>query len=157
MTDSGGRRPDLDEAVEVWSSMNDTSLLRSVAAVILGFALLTLGSVLAGRLVIGATGIGSGDPVTALFIGASLGSRLLLAVAAGYLTARAAPRAPRLHAGALAGVLAFFSLAAIGGLTAAGGLEDPAWYPTVMLFVGPVGVVIGGALRNEPSQVERAG
>ena len=51
------------------------------------------------------------------------------------------------HAAVLASVLAFLSIAAIGGLMAAGGLQDPSWYPTAMLFIGPVGVLAGGALR----------
>lgn len=144
----GKIRPDLEEAVEVWSQMNDSSLLRGVAAVILGFLVLTFGSVFAGRALISATGVGPSDSVTSTFIGVSIASRVLLALLAGYLTARAAPRAPRVHAGVLAGALAFFSVAAIIGLTAGGGLQDPAWYPIVMLFVGPVGVVVGGALKR---------
>ncbi len=98
--------------------------------------------------VISLTGVAPGDPVTTSFISASLGSRFLLAVGAGFLTAIAAPKAPRVHALVLAGVLAFFSLAAIGGLTASDGLEDPRWYPIAMLFVGPIGVVCGGLLRR---------
>ena len=151
MTDSGsppGFRPDLDEAVETWSRMNDASILRSVAAVILGFVALTLGSVLTGRLLLSLFGVepGVADPGGS-FIATSLGVRLAVTVLAGFLTALAAPRAPRLHAGVLAAILVFFSLASIAGRREAGDPYGPAWYPIAMLVIGPVGVLLGGALR----------
>lgn len=143
-----GRRPDLDEAVETWSRMGDASLLRSVASVILGFVVLTLGSVLTGRLLLWVFGEESGTALSAAFIAASLGGRGLITILAGFLTALAAPRAPRLHAGVLAAVLVFFSLASIWGLRASGAQAlGPTWYPIVMLVIGPVGVLAGGTLR----------
>ncbi len=148
----GSVRPDLEEAVETWSRMNDSSLLRGVAAVVLGFLVLTFGAVLIGRVVISATGIGPEDPLTSTFVGTNLGLRLVLAMLAGYLTARAAPRAPRVHAGVLAGVLVFVGIASMAGLAASGEVQDPTWYPAVMMFVGPVGVVVGGALLGSPTR-----
>lgn len=145
--DSQGTRPTLDQAIKTWSQMNDATLLRSVAAVLVGFAILTIGSVAIGRSILSLTDMTPGNQPTSGFLVASLSSRLLLAILAGYLTGKAAPRAPLLHAVVLAGLLAFFSLAAIGGLTAAGGLQDPSWYPTAMLFIGPAGVLVGGTLR----------
>ena len=143
-----GRRPDLDEAVETWSRMGDASLLRSVAAVILGFVVLTFGSVLTGQLLLRVFGEASGTALSAAFIAASLGGRGLITILAGFLTALAAPRAPRLHAGVLAAVLVFFSIASIAGLTASGDPYGPTWYPIAMLVMGPVGVLAGGALRR---------
>ena len=140
-------RPDLDEAVEVWRQMGDASLLRGAAAILVGFIVLTLGSVVAGRAIISATGIGPGDPTTPSFLATNLGARLLLAILAGYLTGKTAPKAPLAHAGVLAGVLAFMSLATIAGLSAADAVQEPSWYPTAILFVGPLGVLIGGALK----------
>ncbi len=128
--------------------MGDASLLRGVAAVILGFAVLTFGSVLTGRLLISTLGVGSGTPPDAAFIGASLGTRLVITVLAGFLTALAAPRAPRVHAGVLAAILVFFSLASLAGLSSSGEAYGPTWYPVVMLVMGPVGVLAGGALRS---------
>ncbi|WP_420633215.1 hypothetical protein [Candidatus Palauibacter sp.] len=148
MTPAGSPRPDLDEAVETWSRMGDASLLRGVAAVILGFLVLTFGSVIAGRLLISVTDVGSGLTLTDSFIAASLGSRLALAALAGFVTARVAPRAPRVHAGVLAAVLTFFSLAAIAGLTRSGDPVGPSWYPIATLFIGPAGVLAGGSLRR---------
>ena len=142
-----GHRPDLDEAVETWSSMNDASILRSVAAVILGFVVLTLGSVLTGRLLLSLFGVEPEASPGAAFIFTSLGVRLVVTVLAGLLTAWAAPRAPRLHAGVLAAILVFFSLASLAGLSMSGDPYGPAWYPIVMLVAGPVGVLAGGVLR----------
>lgn len=151
MTDSGsppGHRPDLDEAVETWSRMGDASLLRSVAAVILGFVVLTFGSVLTGQLLLRLFAEASGTALSANFIAASLGARGLITILAGFLTALAAPRAPRLHAGVLAAILVFFSLASLAGLSSASGDPyGPAWYPVVMLALGPAGALAGGALR----------
>ena len=145
---SGDRRPDLEEAVETWSRMGDATLLRSVAAVILGFVVLTFGSVITGRLLGSIFDAGPGAPVTPDFITASLCARLLVTVLAGFLTALAAPRAPRLHAGVLAAILVFFSLASIAGLSSASGEPyGPAWYPIAMLALGPAGALAGGALR----------
>jgi len=141
-------RPDLDEAVEAWRQMGDASLLKGVAAILVGFVVLTLGSVLAGRALISVMGLGRDEIGTPVFLATSLGLRLILAILAGYLTAKAAPRAPLAHAAVLGGILAFLSLAAIGGLSAAGAVQDPWWYPRVMLFVGPIGVVLGGALGS---------
>lgn len=147
-TQTPSRRPDLDEAVETWSRMGDATLLRSVAAVILGFVVLTFGSVITGRLLGSIFDAGPGTAVTSDFIAASLCARLLVTVLAGFLTALAAPRAPRLHAGVLAAILVFFSLASIAGLSSASGEPyGPAWYPIAMLFMGPAGVLVGGALR----------
>ena len=143
-----GYRPDLDEVVETWSRMNDASILRSVAAVILGFVALTLGSVLTGRLMLSLFDV---EPATApddAFIFTSLHVRLAVTILAGFLAALAAPRAPRLHAGVLAAILVFFSLASLAGLSAAGDPYGPAWYPIAMLVIGPVGVLIGGSLRT---------
>ena len=137
------RPDDVDRAAEIVANMADASPLRSVAAVIVGFIALTFGSVAAGRLIVGATGIQPADPITDSFLFMNLGSRLLVAAIAGFLTSRAAPRKPLLHGAALAGMVAFLAGAALLGLRAAGTVEDQGWYPVAMLFVGPVGVLLG--------------
>lgn len=138
---------ELDEAADIVASMSDATLLRSVAAVIVGFIVLTLGSVAAGRLVVSASGMEAGASPTGEFLTWSLVSRFGVALLAGYLTARAAPRRPMTHAAVLAGLVAFLALAAMWGLSRAGVVQDPAWYPTAMLLVGPGGVLAGGGLR----------
>ena len=141
------RRSDLDEAADIVARMGDATLLRGVAAVIVGFIVLTFGSVAAGRIVVGASGLEPGTTPTDGFLAWSLVSRFAVAMLAGYLTARAAPRAPLAHAMALAGLVVFLALAAMWGLSTAGAVQDPAWYPTVMVFVGPGGVLAGAGLR----------
>jgi hypothetical protein len=136
------RPGEVDRAAEIVASMADASLLRSVAAVIV----VTLGSVAAGRLIVSATGILPADPITNGFLFSNLGSRLFVAVVAGYLTSRAAPGKPLLHGAALAGMVAFLAAVALMGLRAAGTVEDQGWYPVAMLFVGPIGVLLGAAI-----------
>ncbi len=126
--------------------MRDTSLLRGVAAIILGFLVLTFGAVVVERTLIGITGIGPGDSVTTTLVAWSIGSRFVVAALAGYLTARTAPKAPFIHAAAFAGVLVFISVAAISGQAAVGGIDDRPWFPPLMSLIGPFGVLAGAAL-----------
>ena len=141
------RPDDLDEAADIVARMGDATPLRGVAAVIVGFIVLTFGSVAASWILVTATGTETGAAPTEGFVVWSLVSRFAVALVAGYLTARAAPRAPLAHAMALAGLVVFLSLAAMWGLSAAGAVQDPAWYPTAMLVVGPGGVLAGAGLR----------
>lgn len=143
-------RQDLDEAADIVARMGDATPLRSAAAVIAGFVVLTIGSVIAGRVLVGAMGVEAGVSPSGGFVAWSLVSRFAVAILAGYLTARAAPRAPLAHGMALAGLVIFLALAAMWGFSAAGVVQEPAWYPTAMLFVGPAGVLAGAALRTGP-------
>jgi len=164
-------RDDVERAAEIVAGLGDTGPLRSVAAVIVGFVVLTLGSVLASRLIGlaaaggGTTGAsaaggspagGSAPPaLEAGLVWANLASRLLVAVLAGAVTARAAPRRPHVHALALAAFVTLISVASLLGLRAAGQFGDPAWYPLAMLFVGPAGILLGGRLRRGSSGLSR--
>lgn len=145
--DDDRHRDELDEAAEIVASMSDATLLRSVAAIIVGFVVLTLGSVAAGRALVAATGLDAGAAPDTAYVALSLGSRFLMAVLAGYLTARAAPRRPLAHGLVLAGIVAFLALVALWGLRAAGVVQDPPWYPGAMVFVGPGGVLAGASIR----------
>ncbi|MGH7540490.1 MAG: hypothetical protein ACRELC_05785, partial [Gemmatimonadota bacterium] len=80
------------------------------------------------------------------FLALNLSYSAVLAVAAGWVTAKAAPRAALLHAAALAGVLLLLSGAALLGLQGRSLPEQPAWYPTVKLVLGPLGAIAGGLL-----------
>lgn len=142
------RPEDVQRAAEIVAGMADATPLRSAASIIVGFVVLTFGSVVAGRVIAGTSGIQPGDAMTASFLAQNLGSRFLVAMLAGYLTARAAPRRPFLHGLGLAGLVAFMALAALFGLRAAGTMGDPTWYPVAMLFVGPTGVVAGAWVRS---------
>lgn len=137
--------PDL-EAADIVASMGDATLLRGAAAVLLGFAVMTLGSVPVVRVILSIMDIGPGEAADPSYLAVNLGSKLLLAVLAGVLVAKAAPRAPVLHAGVLAAALTLFGVASVAGLRAGGGLEGPTWYPTALTFVAPAGVLIGALL-----------
>lgn len=142
------RSGDVDRAAEIVASMADATPLRSVAAVVVGFVALTIGSWIASRLIVSATGIQPGDPMTNAFLYGNLASRLFVAAVAGVLTSRAAPNRPLIHGVWLAGLVAFLALAGVVGLVAAGTMPDPAWYPVVMLFVGPIGVLAGATIQD---------
>lgn len=160
-------RGDVDRAADIVAGLGDATPLRSVAAVIVGFVVLTLGSVAAGWLLGDPAGVGAAatpdagatpDAVpTTSFALASLGSRFAVAVLAGALTARAAPGRPFVHGLALAALITLMSVASLLGLRAAGGLDESAWYPVVMLFIGPAGILLGACLaerfpRRRPSR-----
>ena len=142
------RPDDVERAAEIVANMADATLLRGVAAVIVGFVVLTFGSVVAGRAIAGMSGPDVDGVMTPAFLAQNLVARLVVATLAGYLTARAAPRRPLAHGLALAGLVAFMAGAALFGLRAAGTMEDPTWYPVAMLFVGPGGVILGALLRD---------
>jgi hypothetical protein len=139
-------RSDADRAAEIVAGMGDATLLRGAAAVIVGFVVLTFGGVFQNW-AIARWGLGpeATDGIRYLYMGLAI--RAAIAMFAGYLTAKAAPKAPFLHAAALAGIIGFLSLSAIAGLHAGGGLEDPTWYPVAVLFIGSAGVLLGGTLR----------
>lgn len=125
------------------------TVLRSVAAVAAGFALLVIGVMIATRIAV-ATMLPAPDAgPTPAYLAVNLAYSAGLAVAAGYVTARAALSAPRAHALALAGVLLLLGAAAVLGTAAAGAPQpgQPAWYPYVMLVLGPAGAIVGGSLR----------
>lgn len=124
-------------------------MLRSVAAVAAGFALLALGVMIATRMAVGLMLPAPDAGPTPAYLAVNLAYSAAFAVAAGYVTAKVAPSAPRAHALALAGVLLLLGVAAVGGTAAAGAPQDnqPVWYPYVMLVLGPAGAILGGMLR----------
>lgn len=82
-------------------------------------------------------------PAPASWLAVNFASSLAAAVLGGWLAARLAPRAPFVHAVALAAVaLVLSGLAAIRG--AAPG--QPAWYPAALAAVALAGILAGGRL-----------
>ncbi len=130
--------------------MGGGTMVRSVAAVAAGFALLAIGVMIATRIAVGAMLPTPHAGPTPAYLAVNLAYSAGLAVAAGYVTAKAAPGAPRAHALALAGVLLLLGVAGVVGTAAAGATppDQPGWYPYVMLVLGPTGAILGGALRT---------
>lgn len=124
----------------------DTTFLRSVAAVAAGFALLAIGVMVATRATVGALGVEPGAPPGRLFLVLNVAYSAVLAVLAGWVTAKAAPRAPGRHAAGLAAVLLLLSGAALLGLRGQSVPEQPTWYPYLKLLLGPAGALAGGWL-----------
>lgn len=125
------------------------TMLRSVAAVAAGFALLAIGVMVATRIAVGLMLPAPDAGPTPAYLAVNLAYSAGLAIAAGYLTAKAAPSAPRAHALVLAGVLLLLGVAGVVGTAAAGASPSgqPGWYPYVMLVLGPAGAILGGSLR----------
>jgi hypothetical protein len=85
-------------------------------------------------------------PPTSGYLVINLLYSLAAAVAGGYVAATMAPRAPLGHAAALAaGIFTLGFLGVLRGGTAPG---QPTWYPYVMTVLGPVGLVVGGWIRE---------
>jgi hypothetical protein len=125
------------------------TMLRSVAAVAAGFALLAIGVMIATRIAVALMLPAPDAGPTPAYLVVNLAYSAGLAVVAGYVTAKAAPSAPRGHALALAGVLLVLGVAGVVGTAAAGATPpgQPSWYPYVMLALGPAGAILGGSLR----------
>jgi hypothetical protein len=131
------------------SGLGGGSLLRSIAAVAAGFALLAIGVMLATNVAVGLMLPSPEAGPTAAYLVVNLAYSAAFAVAAGYVTAKAAPYAPQIHVYALAGVLLLLGLAGVVGTAAAGAAPtgQPTWYPYVLLVLGPAGAILGGSLR----------
>ena len=128
-------------------------LLRSVAAIVAGYGVMSLTAI--GGIIIGATLFVPGgvqamiDPapateLPAAYLAANLATCALGAVLAGWLTARVAAFAPFGHAAVLALMVGVLTI----GSAAAGPVgPPPGWYPFVIGVIGVAGVLAGGKLR----------
>jgi hypothetical protein len=121
-------------------------MLRSFIAVVSAFVLIMAGvmiaTVIATRVMLGSFIPEPGVQPPPAFLTVNLVYSLAFAVSGGILAARLAPRAPRLHAAILAGFL--LALASPSLVQPEAGV--PSWYPVVITFVGPVGVLLGGVV-----------
>jgi len=132
------------------------TILRSLGAVIAGFALMTalvIGGTFVATLVLSAPEAAPSGPYLVVNLLVSFGA----AVAGGALTARLAPVRPALHAGAIAVVMVAMTLPSPGGPDAAGTAGRPEWYPLVVLLTGLVGLGVGVWLAGRGRQDGSAG
>lgn len=125
-------------------------MLKSILAIIVGFA--------AAAVVVVAATFGAatllqvewGQP-TAPYLALNLIGSAGGAGLGGYLAARLAPKAPRVHALVLAGVMLALSLPAVFSPSNVG---QPEWYSRAIAVIGPLCVVLGSLLA--PARVSPA-
>lgn len=129
---------------------------RLVVAVLAGLGVTILG-VLLGTLVAVKLAMSGMDPATLertlqegatlplAYLALNLATSAAAALAGGYVTGRVANRRGSKAVGVLAALLL---LSGVLSLTGSDGNApgQPAWYPVVLLLLGPVGVVVGGSL-----------
>jgi hypothetical protein len=126
-------------------------MLRSVLAILAGYVVMAV-IVMAGTAAAAAAfGLplapNAGAPVPtpgAGYLAANLLVSALGAVAGGWVAAHVARRRPLTHAAVLAALLVAAGLATLGRPQPG----QPAWYPPVLLVLGPAGALLGGLLRS---------
>jgi len=130
-------------------------MLRSVIAIASSFVLIMAGvmiaTVIATKLMLGSFIPAAGTQPTEAFLAVNLAYSGAFAVAGGFLAARFSPRAPFFHAIILAGLL--LALAAPSMAQPEPGI--PSWYPPVIAFLGPGGVLLGGAVAASVFRPQR--
>ena len=155
-----GRRDVSDTAFDVWSQMQDAGPLRSGAAILLGFAVLAVASMVAVRAFLGEPENVPEGVVPADYARAGVAVRVAASALGGWITAAAAPRARFVHAAVLAAVVAFMAVAGLVGQAAAveAGASSGAatGFSRLVTVLGPVGVLAGGAIcRKWPPRRRR--
>ena len=125
------------------TSTHSRSILRSVGAIVAGFAAVVVLSI-ATDAVLHAVGVFPpvGQPMTAGLYALALAYRTLFTVAGGYITARLAPRRPLAHAVVL-GVIGI--VAGTAGAVAMWELGD-LWYPIALVLLALPSTWLGGWL-----------
>ncbi len=125
------------------TSTHSRSILRSVGAIVAGFAAVVVLSI-ATDAVLHAVGVFPpvGQPMTAGLYALALAYRTLFTVAGGYITARLAPRRPLAHAVVL-GVIGI--VAGTAGAVAMWELGDQ-WYPIALVLLALPSTWLGGWL-----------
>jgi hypothetical protein len=128
---------------------------KSVGAVLLGFAVITLLS-LGTDQVFHSLGVFPpwGEPMHdhGLFL-LALGYRVVYQVLGGYLAARFAPRNAMRHVWVLGGI--GFVLSVLGAVASIMGKLGPNWYPIVLALTALPSVWLGGALYVRRSAASR--
>ena len=128
-------------------------LLRSVAAIVAGYGVMSLtvigGVIVATSLFVpgGLQAVAGGAPpagLPAAYVAANLATGALGAVLGGWIAARSAPFAPFGHAAVLAAIVAASTIASAATVPAG---SQPGWYPAVIGVIGVAGVLAGGKLR----------
>ena len=127
--------------------------MRSVMAVLAGLAAMTVvvivATVLFGQLLYPDADPAGRQTPTGAWLAVNFAYSLAAAALGGWLAGYLAPRAPFIHAIALA-ILAV--AIALPGILGGGSPGQPAWYPATMAALAVVGILLGGriAARRAP-------
>jgi hypothetical protein len=118
-------------------------VLRSIAAVVAGFLALVVLILASTPILVRLLLPEPGQRPTAAYLIANLLTGFAFAAVGGWVAARLAPRAPVVHAGAMAAIVLGVGVvtAAQGGAARSG---QPTWYAWTLPFVGAAGVLLGG-------------
>jgi hypothetical protein len=129
-------------------------MARSALAVLAGFAAATVGVLVASALVVRVMFGGFGPDVipTPGYLGVNLGYSLLFAVCGGYVAATVARRRPVAHAAGVGVIMLILGVASIVLVGTSGMGEQPAWYPYILLVLGPAGALLGGVVKGRASR-----
>jgi len=124
-------------------------MLRSIAAVIAGLAVMIVlvvvfGVIAAAVIFPGDADRAPADPTTAWLV-VNMAYSFAAALAGGWVTARIAIRKKMGHAAALALVV---FLLAVPGIVTGPAAGQPAWYAIVIAGIGVLGVLTGGRLGS---------
>jgi hypothetical protein len=121
-------------------------MARSILAVVAGLATLLGGVFVITWIVVAVMIEDPTAPPTPFYLTVNLAYSFAAAVVAGYVAGLVAGRAPVGHAAALAaGIFTLGFLGVARGATASG---QPSWYPYAITVLGPLGLVLGGWLRQ---------
>jgi hypothetical protein len=127
--------------------------MRSVLAVLAGFAAMTVVVIVATVLAAGMLpepSRASQATATTAWLAVNFAYSLAAAMLGGWLAARLAPHAPFAHAIALAAVaLAMAAPSILRGASAG----QPGWYPAVMTAIAVAGILAGGRLSRRRASV----
>ncbi len=121
-------------------------MLRSILAVVLGYAAMMVSTMLVVYLLSVGFGVMSESEAAALptaYVVANLAGGLACAMLGGFVAAWRAPRAPRMHAVVLACLV--FILGVLYGLTAERGAQ-PTWYLALLPLLAAGGALLGGLI-----------
>ncbi|HVT40837.1 MAG TPA: hypothetical protein VHE78_17490 [Gemmatimonadaceae bacterium] len=123
------------------------AVLRSIIALVGGFAILAFVWVVLVAVVAMVIGARAADQFSPTMIDAKIALFAFAALAGGYATASLAPGRPRLHVIVLAAMV----LAMTVSMIASPQPGAPRWFPVALAVMGPICAVLGGAFRRPRS------
>ena len=120
-------------------------VLRSIIALVAGFAIMAFLMLALVTIAAWAIGARAGAPFSPSMLGANIALFAVAALGGGYACAALAPGRPRAHAA----VLAVMILAMTLSMVAQPPPGAPRWFPATLAVLGPLSAALGGALYSQ--------